>query len=102
MSACRKRGRRIKVGEGELSLRVQRIGIVKSLSFPSNVAGEKKLYLPECSKAAFVGVFFFPIFSQVLSAYLYVEGEKKNLYVMIKRSEQQLPAGISVGFCLLF
>lgn len=99
-SACRERGRRIKVDEGELSIRVQRVGIIKSRSFPSNVAGEKKLRLPGGSKASFVGAF-----SQFLrlrsgsSAYLYVEKKKKkkHLYVMIKRSEEQMPAGISVG-----
>lgn len=102
-SACRDRGRRIKVAEGELSIRVQRVGIRKSQTFPSNVAGEKRLYLPEGSKASFVGVFFhFLWLLSGSSAYLYVGKKKTHLYVMIKRSEEQLPAGNAVASVFSF
>lgn len=75
------------------------LGLFKVRLSPSNVAGEKKLHLPEGSKASFGGVFlqFLGLLSGS-SAYLYVEVEKKpRVYVMIKRSGEQLPAGISVG-----
>lgn len=105
-SACRERGRRIKVGEGELSIRVQRVGIIKSQSFPSNVAGEKKLCLPEGSKASFVGVSF-----QILwllsgsSAYLHPEKKKKKKKTPIyddKRERRAAACWHLCRFCLLF
>lgn len=95
----RARGRRIKGGEGELSIRVQMAGILKRQSFPSNVAGEKRLYLPEGSKASFVGGFSLA----ALRFCLFVRGGGKKTHRCDDKKERGAAACWHLcRFCLLF